>query len=86
MIYGGSVGNATYQLARAQGAAKVISTAGSAAKTAHARKLGFLGEIYERSKNPLVIQLLVIAAVSLWMGDARAASVSSGRIGSRKAE
>ncbi|HXO68900.1 MAG TPA: zinc-binding alcohol dehydrogenase family protein, partial [Bradyrhizobium sp.] len=28
---GGSVGNATYQLARAQGAPKVISTAGSAA-------------------------------------------------------
>jgi NADPH2:quinone reductase len=38
---GGSVGNATYQLARAQGAAKVISTAGSAAKAAQARKLGF---------------------------------------------
>src|SRR5579862_3731701 len=29
---GGSVGNATYQLARAQGAGKVISTAGSPAK------------------------------------------------------
>src|SRR6202522_3692957 len=38
---GGSVGNATYQLARAQGADKVISTAGSAAKAAKARKLGF---------------------------------------------
>jgi NADPH2:quinone reductase len=38
---GGSVGNATYQFARAQGAATVISTAGSAAKAAHARKLGF---------------------------------------------
>jgi NADPH:quinone reductase len=38
---GGSVGNATYQLARAQGAAKVISTAGSTAKVAHARELGF---------------------------------------------
>jgi NADPH:quinone reductase len=38
---GGSVGNATYQLARAQGAAKVISTAGGTAKAAHARKLGF---------------------------------------------
>jgi NADPH:quinone reductase len=37
---GGSVGNATYQLARAQGASKVISTAGSAAKTARARELG----------------------------------------------
>src|SRR6202453_1600789 len=38
---GGLVGNATYQLARAQGADKVISTAGSAAKAAKARELGF---------------------------------------------
>src|ERR1700729_1452929 len=38
---GGSVGNATYQLARAQGASKVISTAGSAAKAAKARQLSF---------------------------------------------
>ena len=38
---GGSVGNATYQLARAQGAGKVISTAGSAAKAAMARELAF---------------------------------------------
>jgi len=38
---GGSVGNATHQLARAQGAGKVISTAGSAAKVARARELGF---------------------------------------------
>jgi NADPH:quinone reductase len=38
---GGSVGNATYQLARAQAAGKVISTAGSAAKAARARELGF---------------------------------------------
>ena len=38
---GGSVGNAAYQLARAQGAGKVISTAGSAAKAAKARTLGF---------------------------------------------
>ena len=38
---GGSVGNATYQLARAQGAGKVISTAGSAAKAAKGRELGF---------------------------------------------
>jgi len=38
---GGSVGNATYQFARAQGADKVISTAGSAAKAARARELGF---------------------------------------------
>src|SRR6202162_6620754 len=39
---GGSVGNATYQLARAQGAGKVISTAGSAAKAAKASELGFV--------------------------------------------
>jgi NADPH2:quinone reductase len=38
---GGSVGNATYQLARAHGAGKVISTAGSAAKAARAGELGF---------------------------------------------
>jgi NADPH2:quinone reductase len=38
---GGSVGNATYQLARAQGAGKVFSTAGSATKAARARQLGF---------------------------------------------
>jgi NADPH2:quinone reductase len=38
---GGSVGNATYQLARAQGAGKVISTAGGSAKAAKARELGF---------------------------------------------
>jgi NADPH2:quinone reductase len=38
---GGSVGNATYQLARAKGAGRVISTAGSAAKAAKARELGF---------------------------------------------
>jgi NADPH2:quinone reductase len=38
---GGSVGNATYQLALAQGAGKVISTAGSAAKAVSAHELGF---------------------------------------------
>src|ERR1700757_3619046 len=38
---GGSVGNATYQLARAEGASRVISTAGSGAKAVRARELGF---------------------------------------------
>ena len=38
---GGSVGNAVYQLARAQGAGQVISTAGNAAKAARAHELGF---------------------------------------------
>jgi NADPH:quinone reductase len=42
---GGSVGNATYQLARAQGAGKVISTAGSPAKAAKASELGFEGVV-----------------------------------------
>ena len=36
---------------------------------ASARKLGVLAEIYSRTKNPLVVQLLVIAFVSLAMGD-----------------
>jgi Mg2+-importing ATPase len=36
---------------------------------ASARKLGMLAEIYQRAKNPLVIQLLVIALVSLAMDD-----------------
>ncbi len=41
----------------------------------HGRRVGFFGEIWQRAKNPLVIQLLVIAGVSLWMGDVRAAAV-----------
>ena len=49
---GGSVGNATYQLARAQGAGKVISTAGSAAKAAKARELGF-EDVVDLSKEGL---------------------------------
>jgi Mg2+-importing ATPase len=39
------------------------------------KKLGFIGEILQRCKNPLVIQLLVIALVSYAMGDLRAAIV-----------
>jgi P-type Mg2+ transporter len=46
----------------------------------HSRKLGVIGEILHRSKNPLVIQLLIIAAVSLAMGDLRAASVVGGMV------
>jgi NADPH:quinone reductase len=38
---GGSVGNATYQLAKAQGAAAVISTAGGTAKATRAREHGY---------------------------------------------
>src|SRR5208337_1922361 len=39
------------------------------------RKLGVLGELWQRSKNPLVIQLLVIAGVSLAMDDMPSAIV-----------
>ena len=49
---GGSVGNATYQLARAQGAGKVISTAGSAGKAARARELGF-GDVIDLTEEGL---------------------------------
>jgi NADPH:quinone reductase len=38
---GGSVGNATYQLAKAHGAAAVISTAGGTAKATRAREYGY---------------------------------------------
>ncbi|MBQ8102799.1 MAG: zinc-binding alcohol dehydrogenase family protein [Afipia sp.] len=38
---GGAVGNATYQLARALGASKVVSTAGSKAKAEQARERGY---------------------------------------------
>jgi NADPH2:quinone reductase len=49
---GGSVGNATYQLARAQGAGKVISTAGSTAKAEKARELGF-ADVIDLTKEGL---------------------------------
>lgn len=49
---GGSVGNATYQLARAHGAGKVISTAGSASKAAKARDLG-LDDVVDLSAEGL---------------------------------
>jgi P-type Mg2+ transporter len=39
------------------------------------KKLGFIGEIFQRCKNPLVIQLFVISLVSYFMGDLRAAIV-----------
>jgi NADPH:quinone reductase len=48
---GGSVGNATYQLAKALGAAAVISTAGSAAKAAQARDRGYADIIDLSAEN-----------------------------------
>ena len=41
----------------------------------HSKKTGVVVEILQRCKNPLVIQLLVICAVSLMMGDVRSATV-----------
>jgi NADPH:quinone reductase len=48
---GGSVGNAAYQLARALGASKVFSTAGSKAKAAAAERAGFENVIDLSSEN-----------------------------------
>jgi NADPH:quinone reductase len=50
---GGSVGNATYQLAKARGAAAVISTAGSAAKAKQARDRGY-ADIIDLSAETIV--------------------------------
>jgi NADPH:quinone reductase-like Zn-dependent oxidoreductase len=48
---GGSVGNATYQVAKACGAAAVISTAGSTAKAAQARDRGYADVIDLSTEN-----------------------------------
>ncbi|MDD2772821.1 MAG: magnesium-translocating P-type ATPase [Elusimicrobiales bacterium] len=44
------------------------------------QKQGFIAGILARFKNPLAVQLLVIAAVSFLMGDARAGTIVSGMI------
>jgi NADPH:quinone reductase len=49
---GGSVGNATYQLARAMGAARVITTAGSAEKAEAARAAG-MADVIDLSVDDL---------------------------------
>lgn len=49
---GGSVGNAAYQLARAMGAARVFSTAGSPGKAAKAAELGF-DDVIDLSKETI---------------------------------
>ena len=41
----------------------------------HANKKGALAELWDRFKNPLVVQLLVIAGVSAWMDDVPSAVV-----------
>jgi NADPH2:quinone reductase len=49
---GGAVGNATYQLAKALGASKVVSTAGSKAKAELARERGY-DNVVDLSAEPL---------------------------------
>lgn len=49
---GGAVGNATYQLAKALGASKVVSTAGSKAKAEQARASGY-DNVVDLSAEPL---------------------------------
>lgn len=44
------------------------------------QKIGFAGEIWERVKNPLVIQLLAICLISALMGDLRSVLVVGGMI------
>ena len=46
----------------------------------HKIEKGLLGELFERCKNPLVIQLLVICVVSILMQDYRSATVVGGMI------
>ena len=41
----------------------------------HKIEVGIVGELFQRCKNPLVIQLLVICIVSVLMGDYRSATV-----------
>jgi len=49
---GGSVGNAAYQLAKAMGASRVFSTAGSSGKAAKAAELGF-DDVIDLSKETI---------------------------------
>ena len=42
---------------------------------AHAKQLGFWGDILRRCKSPLVVQLLVIAAVAAFIGEAKSAVI-----------
>jgi len=47
---------------------------------AHAKQLGFWGDIFRRCKSPLVVQLLVIAAVSGAIGEAKSAVIVSAMV------
>ena len=60
-------------------AAKVLSEVGANAVAAGRRRTVLL-DLLERCRNPLVIQLLVIAVVSYLMGDQRATAVVGGMV------
>ncbi len=47
---------------------------------AHSKTLGFWGEIYHRCKNPLVIQLLIIAAISAAIGEMKSTVIVGGMV------
>ena len=44
---------------------------------AHTKELGFLADIFERCKSPLVIQLLLIAAISAFIGEIKSTVIVS---------
>jgi NADPH2:quinone reductase len=76
---GGSVGNATYQLARALGAAAAISTAGSTAKAALARDRGYadiidlsaetVGDGIRRITNGKGVDIVIESLGGTFVGD-----------------
>jgi NADPH2:quinone reductase len=76
---GGSVGNATYQLARALGAAAAISTAGSTAKAAQARDRGYadiidlsaetVGDGIRRITNGKGVDIVIESLGGTFVGD-----------------
>jgi NADPH:quinone reductase len=76
---GGSVGNATYQLAKARGAAAVISTAGSTAKATQAREHGYadiidlstetIGDEVRRITNGKGVDIVIESLGGTFIGD-----------------
>jgi NADPH2:quinone reductase len=76
---GGSVGNATYQLAKARGAATVISTAGSTVKATQAREHGYadiidlsaetIGDGVRRITNGKGVDIVIESLGGTFIGD-----------------
>jgi NADPH:quinone reductase-like Zn-dependent oxidoreductase len=76
---GGSVGNATYQLAKARDAAAVISTAGSTAKATQAREHGYadiidlgtetIGDGVRRITNGKGVDIVIESLGGTFIGD-----------------